>query len=107
MLCGSYDDSTGYFIQPTLIQTHKPDYKTMVEEIFGPVLSVYVYDDAALDETLAVCDRATPYALTGSIFAEDRQALVMMERALCQPLRSNTRLWPKNSPSKQGRACNG
>ena len=107
VLCGSYDDSTGYFIQPTLIQAHKPDYKTMVEEIFGPVLSVYVYDDAALEETLAVCDRATPYALTGSIFAEDRQALVMMERALCQPLRSNTRLWPKNSPSKQGRACNG
>ena len=54
----------------------------MVEEIFGPILSVYVYEDEKLEETLEICDKASPYALTGGIFAQDRQAIVNMERAL-------------------------
>ncbi len=82
VLCGSYDDSKGYFIQPTVIQALKPDFCTMVEEIFGPVLSIYVYPDDELAETLKICDSASPYALTGAIFAQDRQAVAMMEAAL-------------------------
>lgn len=82
VLAGGYDDREGYFIQPTLILAKKPDYPSMKEEIFGPVLTVYVYEDAALDEALRLCDECTPYALTGAIFAQDREALVMMERRL-------------------------
>ena len=82
VLCGSYDKSKGWFVYPTVIQAKKPEFKTMVEEIFGPVLTVYVYDDDKLAETLDICDKASPYALTGAIFAQDRQALVEMEAAL-------------------------
>jgi 1-pyrroline-5-carboxylate dehydrogenase len=82
VLCGSYDDSVGYFVKPTVILAKKPDFKTMVEEIFGPVLTVYVYPDDKLDETLAACDTASPYALTGAVFARDRTAIVKMEKAL-------------------------
>lgn len=82
ILCGSYDNSKGWFVHPTVIQAKKPDFKTMVEEIFGPVLTVYVYEDSKLEETLRICDQASPYALTGAIFAQDRQAIVELERAL-------------------------
>lgn len=82
VICGGYDDSKGYFIYPTLIEAKKPDFKTMVEEIFGPVMTVYVYPDDKLDETLASCDTATSYGLSGVIFADDREAIVKMEDAL-------------------------
>jgi len=82
ILTGSYDDSIGYFIQPTLIQTTNPKFKTMVEEIFGPVLTVYVYEDEKFEETIESCKHASPYALTGAIFAKDRNALAYMEKAL-------------------------
>ena len=82
VICGGYDDSKGYFIYPTLIEAKKPDFKTMVEEIFGPVMTVYVYPDDKLDETLASCDTATSYGLSGAIFADDREAVVKMEDAL-------------------------
>lgn len=82
VICGGYDDSNGYFIYPTLIEAKKPDFKTMVEEIFGPVMTVYVYPDDKLDETLASCDTATSYGLSGAIFADDREAIVKMEDAL-------------------------
>lgn len=82
VICGGYDDSKGYFIHPTLIEAKKPDFKTMVEEIFGPVMTVYVYPDDKLDETLASCDTATSYGLSGAIFADDREAIVKMEDAL-------------------------
>jgi 1-pyrroline-5-carboxylate dehydrogenase len=82
VLCGGYDDSKGWFIYPTVIQAKKPDFKTMKEEIFGPVLSVYVYPDEEFEETLDICDKATPYALTGAIFAQDRQVIAHMEDAL-------------------------
>ncbi len=81
-LCGSYDDSKGYFVTPTVLVCKNPDSETMVEEIFGPVLSIYVYPDEKLDETLKICDQASPYALTGAIFAQDRAAVVYMSEAL-------------------------
>ena len=79
---GSCDDSKGWFVEPTVIVCKKPDYESMVNEIFGPIVSVYVYPDDKLDETLKVCDEASPYALTGAIFAQDREAIVRMENAL-------------------------
>jgi 1-pyrroline-5-carboxylate dehydrogenase len=65
----------GYFVEPTLIQTDDPGYRTMCEEIFGPVVTAYVYPDARWRETLAVVDRTSPYALTGAIFSRDRKAV--------------------------------
>ena len=79
---GKCDDSEGYFIHPTVIEAKTPKFKTMVEEIFGPVLTVYVYDDNKLDETVALCDSTSPYALTGAVFAQDRAAVVKITNAL-------------------------
>jgi 1-pyrroline-5-carboxylate dehydrogenase len=79
---GACDDSEGYFVQPTVIQTTDPRFELMQTELFGPVLTLYVYDDARLDETLALCDTTSPYALTGAIFAQDRGAIVHMTAAL-------------------------
>ena len=73
---GHYDDSEGYFVHPTVIVANKPDYPTMVEELFGPILTVYVYEDDQFEQTLELCDTSTDYALTGAIFAEDRAAVV-------------------------------
>ncbi|MDD2772415.1 MAG: aldehyde dehydrogenase family protein, partial [Elusimicrobiales bacterium] len=67
---------------PTVIEAKAPAFKTMTEEIFGPVLTVHVYNDDKLDETLRLCDRTSPYALTGAIFARDRKAIVKMTAAL-------------------------
>ena len=69
---GEYDDSKGYFIQPTVVEASKPDTKLMVEEIFGPVLTVHKYDDAKIDDALHACNTASDYGLTGAIFARDR-----------------------------------
>ncbi len=68
---GGCDDSVGYFIEPTIIVTTNPNSESMVEEIFGPVLTVYVYEDEDFDEVLTMCDEASPYALTGSIFSSN------------------------------------
>ena len=82
VLTGGYDDAVGYFVRPTVILAKTPDFKTMVEEIFGPVLTLYVYPDAEIDAALQLCDTASPYALTGAVFARDREAIVKMEKAL-------------------------
>lgn len=74
LIGGGADDSVGYFIEPTVILAKDPKYRTMVEEIFGPVLTIYVYEDEAYEETLAICDSSSAYGLTGAIFARDRQA---------------------------------
>ena len=74
----NYDSSVGWFIEPTIIVTNDPDSETMVEEIFGPVLTVYVYDNESFEEILQICDKSSPYALTGSIFANDE---INIERA--------------------------
>ncbi|MFB3888569.1 MAG: L-glutamate gamma-semialdehyde dehydrogenase [Candidatus Bathyarchaeia archaeon] len=79
---GKYDDSKGYFVEPTVIVTKDPKFKMMQEEIFGPVLTVYVYPDDKYEETLMLCDQTSPYALTGSIFAKDRHAIDMAEQKL-------------------------
>ena len=79
---GEWDDHEGYYVQPTVIKTTNPAFKTMVEEIFGPVLTVFVYPDAKLDEALTSCDTASPYSLTGAIFSQDRSAIVMMADVL-------------------------
>ena len=79
---GTCDDSTGYFVAPTVIRAHDPGYRTMEVELFGPVLTVYVYDDDKYAETLELCDRTSPYALTGAIFATDRHAIDRAQRTL-------------------------
>jgi 1-pyrroline-5-carboxylate dehydrogenase len=81
---GKTDCSKGYFIEPTIIETSNPHYITMEEEIFGPVLTVYVYKDELFEETLHICDQTSPYALTGAIFAQDRQAIVTTTKILRQ-----------------------
>jgi 1-pyrroline-5-carboxylate dehydrogenase len=73
---GEGDKSKGYFIQPTIILTTDPHFKTMEEEIFGPVLTVFVYEDKDYEATLRICDTTSPYALTGSIFSRDRSAML-------------------------------
>lgn len=79
---GGYENSKGYFIEPTIILTTNPKFKTMAEEIFGPVLTIYVYDDNNFEETLWLCDQTSPYALTGAIFAKDRYAVVLATKIL-------------------------
>ena len=79
---GKVDGSKGYFVHPTLVETTDPAYKLLCEEIFGPVLTAYVYDDAKWDETLKIVDSTSPYALTGAVFAQDRRAIVHAMSAL-------------------------
>ncbi|MFV0201031.1 L-glutamate gamma-semialdehyde dehydrogenase [Empedobacter falsenii] len=79
---GTYDDSVGYFVQPTVIKATNPQYESMVEEIFGPVLSVYVYDENEFEATLKLVDETSAYALTGSIFSKDRAAVEIASNAL-------------------------
>ncbi|MEO6365196.1 MAG: L-glutamate gamma-semialdehyde dehydrogenase [Luteimonas sp.] len=72
---GEYDDSEGYFVRPTVIVTTNPAYRTLCDELFGPVLTLHVYDETNWIETLDIVDRTSPYALTGAIFAQDRYAI--------------------------------
>ena len=81
---GEYDKSEGYFVQPTIIQAHDPKYTTMQEEIFGPVLTIYVYQAERFEETLELVDQTSPYALTGAIFSQDRPAIELATRKLRQ-----------------------
>jgi 1-pyrroline-5-carboxylate dehydrogenase len=79
---GGGDKSRGYFIEPTVVHTTNPKFKLMQEEIFGPVLTVYTYKDRDFEDTLALCDETSPYALTGAIWAQDRGALMHMTKRL-------------------------
>jgi 1-pyrroline-5-carboxylate dehydrogenase len=79
---GRCDATTGFFVEPTLVETSNPRHRLMQEEIFGPVLTAWVYADDRLDEALRLCDETSPYGLTGAIFARDRQAIAHMTRAL-------------------------
>ena len=79
---GTYDKSEGYFIHPTVIRAAKPDYVTMREELFGPVLTVYVYEDEKWEETLDIIDNTSVYALTGAVIAQDRYAISQATHAL-------------------------
>jgi 1-pyrroline-5-carboxylate dehydrogenase len=71
---GGYDDSRGYFVEPTVIETRNPEFRTMREELFGPVVTTYVYDESKWDDTLDLVDKTAPYGLTGAVFSEDRSA---------------------------------
>ena len=79
---GEGDDSVGYFIQPTVIVTNDPKFVTMQEEIFGPVMTIFIYEDDDYEKTLHLCDETSPYALTGSIFSNDKYAMTQACRVL-------------------------
>jgi len=79
---GGCDDGKGYFVEPTVVLAKRPGLKLMGEEIFGPVLTVWVYEDRDLDTALEICDSGSPYALTGSVFARDRAAILRIAEAL-------------------------
>ncbi len=81
---GTSDSSQGYFIRPTLVETREPSYRLMCEEVFGPVVTAYVYDDARWIDTLRVVDATSPYALTGAVFAQDRRAIAEASTVLRQ-----------------------
>ena len=83
IICGGgADDSTGYFVEPTLVETKDPNYRLMCEEIFGPLVTAHVYDDAKWSQTLKIVDGTSPYALTGAVFARDRAAIAEAHVAL-------------------------
>lgn len=79
---GGRDGKKGWFIEPTFVEAREPGYRLLCEEIFGPVVSAYVYDDARWAETLSIVDRTSPYALTGAVFANDRRAVLEASVAL-------------------------
>ncbi len=79
---GKGDKSKGYFIEPTIIVTKNPHFFTMEEEIFGPVMTIYIYKDNKFDETLTLCDETSPYGLTGAVFSNDKYAMIKACRAL-------------------------
>jgi len=82
VLGGGRDKSVGYFVQPTVIETTDPHFKSMEEEIFGPVLTVFPYDDDKVDEAVKLCDTTSPYGLTGAVFGKDRLAVEKITDAL-------------------------
>jgi 1-pyrroline-5-carboxylate dehydrogenase len=73
---GTVDDSEGYFVEPTVIETSDPNFRLMREELFGPIVTTYVYPEGKFEETLELVDKTAPYALTGAIFADDREAVI-------------------------------
>jgi 1-pyrroline-5-carboxylate dehydrogenase len=79
---GGYDDSEGFFVEPTVIETQDPDFRLLRDELFGPIVTTFVYPDGEWEETLELVDRTAPYALTGAIFAEDREAVIEAADAL-------------------------
>jgi 1-pyrroline-5-carboxylate dehydrogenase len=79
---GGYDDSEGYFVEPTVLETTDPNFRTMKEELFGPIVTTYVYPEGEYDETLELIDQGAPYGLTGAVFATERGALELAEEKL-------------------------
>jgi len=79
---GEYDDADGWFVQPTIIETSDPDFRTMKEELFGPVLTTFVYDEKKYEDTLDLIDAGAPYGLTGAVFAQDRGAVELANEKL-------------------------
>jgi len=84
VLGGGYDKSVGYFVEPTVIVAHDPQYRTLSDELFGPILTVYMYQDENWAETLRLVDQTSPYALTGAVFSQDRYAIEEATKALRQ-----------------------
>ncbi|MFO7179429.1 MAG: aldehyde dehydrogenase family protein, partial [Pseudomonadota bacterium] len=79
---GEANDAEGFFVQPTVIEVLDPRHPLMVEEIFGPVLAWFTYDDDRFEDVLALCDGSTPYALTGAVFAREREAIELASKRL-------------------------
>jgi 1-pyrroline-5-carboxylate dehydrogenase len=79
---GGYDDADGWFVEPTIIETSDPDFRTMKEELFGPVLTAYVYDESRYEDTLDLIDRGAPYGLTGAVFSQDRHGVEIANERL-------------------------
>jgi 1-pyrroline-5-carboxylate dehydrogenase len=79
---GGYDDSDGWFVEPTVLETTDPDFRTMREELFGPVVTAYVYPESKYDETLELVDKGAPYGLTGAVFAREREAVELADEKL-------------------------
>ena len=79
---GGYDDSEGFFVEPTVLETHDPGFRTMRDELFGPVVTTYVYPEAKYGETLELIDRGAPYGLTGAVFAREREAVELADEKL-------------------------
>jgi 1-pyrroline-5-carboxylate dehydrogenase len=82
ILGGNYDKSVGYFIEPTVIVTTNPKYATMQTELFGPIITLYIYEDSKWKETLQLVDQTSEYALTGAVFSQDRYAIAEATEAL-------------------------
>jgi 1-pyrroline-5-carboxylate dehydrogenase len=83
VLCGGgCSDRKGFFIEPTVVQAKTPRLKLMREEIFGPVLTIWVYPDKSIEKAVEVCDTGSPYALTGAVFAQDREVIVELTEVL-------------------------
>ena len=98
---GDYDDSEGFFVDPTVIETEDPGYRTMHEELFGPVVTTYVYDDKRWEDTLELVDEGAPYALTGAVFADDRYAIEEAHRGA--PLRRRQLLRERQADRRRRR----
>ena len=96
VLCGGYDGTKGWFVYPTLIEAKTPYFRTMVEEIFGPVMTVYVYEDEKMEETAKICDESTAYGLTGAVFARDRTVIGRLE---CLLTHSEGNLYINDKPT--------
>jgi 1-pyrroline-5-carboxylate dehydrogenase len=79
---GGVDDSEGYFVEPTVIETEDPGFRLMRDELFGPVVTAYVYPESDYEQTLELVDSSAPYGLTGAVFAEEREALLEAEESL-------------------------
>ncbi len=79
---GGVDDSEGFFVEPTVIETEDPNFRLLRDELFGPVVTAYVYPEKKWDETLDLVDKTAPYGLTGAIFSDDRRAIVDAEEKL-------------------------
>jgi len=79
---GKYDKSSGYFIEPTIILTKNPCYVTMIEELFGPIVTIYIYEEDKFEETMDLLDRTSIYGLTGALFAQDREAIELGSKKL-------------------------
>ena len=87
---GGVDGDSGYFIQPMLVETNDPGHQLLCEEIFGPVVTAYVYDDDKWEEPLGVVDATSPHALTGAVFANERQTVCQAAAALRGPPATST-----------------
>lgn len=93
---GEYDDREGYFVYPTIIETTNPYYKTMCNELFGPILTIFIFDEAKWEETLDLVDKTSPYALTGAVFSQDRFAI---EQALVRLYHSAGNFYINDKPT--------